>query len=340
MTTMNAGKMNAGKTNARETNLRVANLKATIEIEMTRTKTTTITKMVIRALVLMAAASCLWVVFPTSIASAQAQAPAQAPNQSAPDQTKQEQSKQDQTKEDQVAAAKSAAEQPVQPATQAAPAEHQPTSIGGELAKETRESEGEDEEHADLKHSTMVQKLARVTGLSVHGAHLLALILNFAIIAIVLIWAIRKTVPGVFRTRNQSIQKALEEARKASADAGQRLADIEARLRQMDVEIGRMQASAEKEAEGEDVRIKKAAEDELRKVIQAAEQEIAAAAKQVRRELSAHTADLALALARKQINVDSNTDQVLVRNFAAKLAEPGKSSPRNDGGRESGKDGR
>jgi F-type H+-transporting ATPase subunit b len=330
----------ARKTNPKDANLREANLRTTIEIEMTQAKTTPIKKMVIRAFVLVAVACCLWAVSPTLIASAQAQPPAPSPDQSSPDQSKQDQTKEDQTKEDQTGAQKSAAEQPAHPSGQAARAEHQPTSIGGELAKETRESEGEEEEHADLKHSTMVQKLAKLTGLSVHGAHLLALILNFAIIAIALIWAIRKNVPGVLRTRNQSIQKALEEARKASSEAGQRLADIEARLRQMDVEIGRMQASAEKEAEGEDARIKKAAEDELRKVIQAAEHEIAAAAKQVRRELSAHTADLALALARKQINVDSNTDQVLVRNFAAKLAEPGKPSPRNDAGRESGKDGR
>ena len=80
--------------------------------------------------------------------------------------------------------------------------------------------------------------------------------------------------------------------------------------------------SAEKEAAGEDARIKQATEEEIRKVVEAAELEIAAAAKQARRDLSTHTADLAIALARKQINVDSNTDQVLVRDFAAKLGKP------------------
>ena len=149
------------------------------------------------------------------------------------------------------------------------------------------------------------------------------------------IWFARKSVPGILRKRTESIQQALEEARAASQEAGQRLADIENRLRQMDVEIGRMQASAEKEAEGEEARIQKAAEEDLRKVVQAAEQEIAAAAKQVRRELSTHTADLALALARKQINVDSNTDQVLVRNFAAKLAsKPVAGEPKSGGGKD------
>jgi F-type H+-transporting ATPase subunit b len=210
-------------------------------------------------------------------------------------------------------------------ATQAA-SDHK--SFGRELAKEEREATGADEEeHADLKHSSMVQLLARKTGLSVHGAHLVALSLNFAIIVIVVSWAAFKFLPAMFRNRNASIQQALEEARAASNDANRRLADIENRLRQLDVEIGQMQTSAEKEAAAEEARIQQAAEEDIRKVVQAAEQEIAAAAKQARRELSNHTASLAIALARQQINVDSNTDQVLIRNFATNLA-------RNDGGKD------
>lgn len=204
--------------------------------------------------------------------------------------------------------------------------------VGGELAKEERIAEGdEQEEHSDLKHSAMVQKLAKLTGMSVHGAHLFALYLNFAIILVVFFWFGRKTLPAIFRARNESIRKALEEARKASEEANKRLADIENRLRQMGAEIGKMQASAETEAASEEARIKQAAEDEMRKLEEAAKQEIAAAAKEARRELSAHTADLAIALARKQINVDSNTDKVLVRDFATKLTNK---SSRGNGGKD------
>jgi len=289
-----------------------------------RTKNAT-SKKFVRAFLWFTLASSFWIISGGFAAPAQ-----QQPEPQKPSQTSSDQAAKDQAPKEKSAAEPSAAEQQRQPA-QAAPAEHQPTSIAGELAKETREAEGEneEEEHADLKHSTMVQKLAKITGMSVHGAHLFALILNFAVIAILLVWAIRKTVPGIMRARNESIQRALEEARKASQEAGQRLTDIENRLRQMDVEIGRMQASAEKEAEAEEARIKKAAEDDLRKVVQAAEQEIAAAAKQARRELANHTASLALALASKQIRVDSNTDQVLVRTFTAKLAANNK-----DGGKD------
>jgi F-type H+-transporting ATPase subunit b len=209
-------------------------------------------------------------------------------------------------------------------------------SIGGQLAEETREATGaEEEEHADLKHAAPIRWLARKTGLSVHGAHLLLVSLNFAIIVGIVFWAVRKFVPGVLRNRSASIQRALEEARAASQDASRRLADIENRLRQLDVEIGRMQAIAGKEGDAEEVRMQQAAEADIRKVVLAAEQEIATAAKQARRELTTHTADLALALARQQINVDSNTDQVLVRTFAAKLASP--ASRKDDDG---GKDGR
>jgi F-type H+-transporting ATPase subunit b len=222
-----------------------------------------------------------------------------------------------------------------EPAKQAEtqPDRHEPTSIGGKLAEETREATGADEEeHADLKHSSMVKVLAKATGLSVHQAHLVALGINFAIIAFVAIWAGRKYLPGMFRSRTASIQQALEEARAASQDANRRLADIENRLRQLDVEIGQMQATAEKEAQAEEGRIQNAAEEDVRKVVAAAEQEIATAAKQARRELSAHTASLAIALARQQINVDSNTDQVLVRTFASKLTSGNKSG--NDGGKD------
>ncbi|MGA9528297.1 MAG: ATP synthase F0 subunit B [Terriglobales bacterium] len=239
-----------------------------------------------------------------------------------------------QTAPEKSAADKSDNDKSNQSSGQSAQPEHH-TGIAGELAKETRESEGEgEEENVKLKHSSMVQKLARITGLSVHGAHLLALGLNFAIIVFLAFWLGRKSLPAILRNRSESIQKALDEARRASDEANKRLAGIESRLRQMDGEIATMQASAEKEALGEEARIQKAAEDEIRKVVQAAEQEIAAAAKQARRELSSHTADLAVALARKQINVDFNTDQVLVRDFAAKLAS---NAPSRDNG---GRDGR
>jgi len=207
-----------------------------------------------------------------------------------------------------------------QPPQQGQAAPERDKSIGAEVAKESREAAGEEEEHGELKHSRAVQWLARVTGMSVHQTHLVAIGLNFAMIAFLIYWFARKSVPQALKNRTDSIQKSLEEARAASHEANRRLAEIENRLRKLDVEIGQMQAAAEKEAETEEARIHKAAEEDIRKVVLSAEQEIAAAAKQARRELTAHTADLAVALARKQIHVDPATDQTLVRNFAGQLS--------------------
>jgi len=222
------------------------------------------------------------------------------------------------------------------PAYAQEPSAAQPSPQTSEPKQENREKQNQEdqEENASLKHAKPVQWLAQKIDWSVHGTHLLLSVLNFAIIVVVVFWAVRKFVPGMLRNRNASIQRALEEARAASQDANRRLTDIENRLRQLDVEIGQMQATAEKEADAEEVRIQKAAEEDIRKVVLAAEQEIVAAARQVRRELTTHTAGLAIALARQQINVDSNTDQVLVRTFASKLASQPSSHNDDDGGKD------
>jgi F-type H+-transporting ATPase subunit b len=201
-------------------------------------------------------------------------------------------------------------------------------SLPAQLAKESREAAGEDDTDA-FKHSASVQLVAKWTGLSLEHAYWLCIVLNFAVVAGLIGWLLQKNLPGVFRNRTAAIQQALEEARKAGADASRRLAEIEARLSRLDLEIGQMQAAAEKDAAAEELRIKAAAAEDARKVVEAAEFEIAAAAKAARRELTAFAADLAVSLAEKQIRVDTLTDQALVRDFAAQLST--ESSGRKDG---------
>jgi len=193
-------------------------------------------------------------------------------------------------------------------------------SPGGQLAHESKKAAGEEkDEMAEFKQSASVQVIKRVTGLSLQGSYWLAVVLNFVVIAAVIVWAGRKYLPGMFRDRSAAIQKAMQEAQMASEEARRRLADIESRLMKLDVEIGMMRDAAEREGAAEEVRIQAAAEEDKRKIISSAEQEIAAAAKAARRQLTAYAADLAVGLARKQIHVDAGTDQVLVRNFAKEL---------------------
>ena len=193
------------------------------------------------------------------------------------------------------------------------------SGTSAELAKASREAAGEDET-AEFKRSPSVKFLAKITGMSLEHAYWLGVLVNFAVVAGVIFWFAKKNLPAMFRSRTASIQNALEEARKTSQEAKSRLSNIEARLSKLDVEIGEMRWAAEQEAAAEEIRIKAAAEEDARKIVESAEQEIMAAAKLARRELKAFAADLAVTLAKKQIRVDSSTDQGLMRSFTEQLS--------------------
>jgi F-type H+-transporting ATPase subunit b len=195
-------------------------------------------------------------------------------------------------------------------------------SLSQQLVRESREAAGESDEK-QFKQSPSVRLVAKITGLDLQNAYWLSVVLNFAIVAIIIVWAMKKFLPTALRNRTAAIQQAMEEARQRSEAANRRLSEIETRLARLDGEISQMRAAAEQEAVAEEQKIKAAAEQDARKIVESAEQEIAAAAKSARRELTAFVADLAVALARKQIHVDAGTDQALVRSFAQQLSTNG-----------------
>jgi F-type H+-transporting ATPase subunit b len=196
---------------------------------------------------------------------------------------------------------------------------HEP-GFARQLTHETREAAGEEnDETAEFKQSPAVQFIARITGLSVAHAYMLSVFLNFGVVAVCIIWAAAKYLPRIFSARTAAIQKSMQEAQKAGEEARRKLTDIESRLQKLDMQIAMMRDTAEKEAADDEARIRTSAEEEKRKIVESAQHEIAAAAKSARRELTAFAADLAVALAKKQIRVDAATDQALVRNFAGDL---------------------
>jgi F-type H+-transporting ATPase subunit b len=191
---------------------------------------------------------------------------------------------------------------------------------GRQLVHESREAAGEEkDEMEEFKHSASLSWISHKLHISLGSAYWFSFVLNFVVIGAAIIWAGRKFLPGILRDRTAAIQKAMQEAQKASEEARRRLADIESRLQKLDVEIGMMRDAAEKEGEAEEARIKAAAEADAQKIVAMAEQEILAAVKAARRQLTTHAADLAVGLAQKQIHVDPATDQALVRNFAGQL---------------------
>jgi F-type H+-transporting ATPase subunit b len=181
----------------------------------------------------------------------------------------------------------------------------------------------EEEENAQFKYSAGVKFVASKTGLPKETVYWGFLLVNFAILFGVGVWIVRKALPGGFAPRNAEIQKGIEEARKASAEANARLSEIEGRLSRLDTEIAATRAAAEADFSIEEQRIKAAAEQDAKNVIAAAEQEINAATRVAQRELKAFVADLAVGLAEKKIKVDDATDQALVRAFASQVGKDG-----------------
>src|SRR5690348_7146892 len=109
-----------------------------------------------------------------------------------------------------------------------------------EGGKHPEESEAKDEEAA-FKYSAAVRGIARITGLSLTTVYWLCVVINFAIIALFVLFIMKSNVPAMLRNRTQEIQKGIEDARRASEDAGHRLREVEARLARLSSEIESMQ---------------------------------------------------------------------------------------------------
>ena len=191
-------------------------------------------------------------------------------------------------------------------------------ALESELKEESKEAAGE--EGAEFKQSAVVRKLAHIAGLSPIAAYWVFLSLNFVIMIGFFWWVAKKiNIGGSMRARTAMIQKGMEEARKASADANARLSSIEERLKRLDSEVATLRSSSDADFAAEEIRIKQAAEEDALRVIQSSQQEIASAAKTAQRDLKAFAAELAVDLASKKISVDSQTDQDLVRSFVEQL---------------------
>src|SRR5271165_2779568 len=162
------------------------------------------------------------------------------------------------------AVAQSSQPQPANSSASQVSAAPAPANVDQSKSGESKEAPAEDET-TPFKHSPSVKFLAKITGLSIDGAYWLAVILNFAIVAGVIVWFSKKNLGAMFRGRTATIQKSLEEARAASADANRRLAEIESRLKHLGEEISQMNATAETSATVEDARIKAAAEEDARR---------------------------------------------------------------------------
>lgn len=191
------------------------------------------------------------------------------------------------------------------------------SNVPDQPTKASREASGGD--NAQFRNSESIQWMARKLRVSSATAYGLSMALNFLTIVAVVVLFLRSRLPALFRNRTQTIRQSLDEARKASAEAQQRLSAIESRLAKLQFEIAAMQSVADQESKAEEERIRAAAGEEKRRIVEAAEQEIAAAVSLAKRDLKGYATELAVTLAANSIQVDASTDEGLLRFFVDQL---------------------
>ncbi len=188
-------------------------------------------------------------------------------------------------------------------------------------ANSSKANQGEKDENEVYLHSAVVQKMAKMLGMSTEAASTTFVVLNFGILAVAIGALLLKSLPKTFRDRSSAIQKELTDARSATEEATVRLNSVEARLAKLDEQIAGMKAQAEQDAAAEEKRFKAAAEEEKNKILASADQEIASATQTAQRQLQQYAATLAVEQAARRLVISAETDRLLVKSFAQRLGE-------------------
>ncbi len=183
--------------------------------------------------------------------------------------------------------------------------------------------ESEDPAAALKRPSSSVAKLGGMVGMSPETSVFVFNWLNFFLLAAAVLYMLARMLPKAFRTRSESIQKNIVEARVATEEARARLSAVEARLSRLDGEIAALRSEHEKAAADEEQRLRQQAEEEKARILQAADQEIASASAAAQRSLRAYAAEIAVQRAAAQLTITPDDDRVLIENFASKLHAEG-----------------
>ncbi len=146
--------------------------------------------------------------------------------------------------------------------------------------------------------------------------------INLLLVVFVLVWVARKPLAHFFTGRSQAIRDRLDEAQKARREAEARLAEIEARMRNLDDELKDIKAAAEREARDEFQRLVTAAERDAEKVVEYARREIEGMTRAAQVELRTHAAELSVRLAKEKIHSEI-TDDDRSRIFSRFVAKVG-----------------
>jgi F-type H+-transporting ATPase subunit b len=143
---------------------------------------------------------------------------------------------------------------------------------------------------------------------------------NFVILVAGLGYLLAKTLPPLFKSRTEEIQKGIAEARAIKQDADKRAAEVAARTATLGADIERFRVEAKVEMQQE-------AAAQIARLEHQAQQEIEMSGKIARRELTSYAAKLSLDLAEQRVRerLDAQAEQGLVDAFIQDLERESKS---------------
>jgi F-type H+-transporting ATPase subunit b len=145
--------------------------------------------------------------------------------------------------------------------------------------------------------------------------------INFAIVAIALVWIFGRLLPAKFRQNADSISSAIAKATVAKAEAERQMSDAEVRLLRLPQEVTQLRATAQDEAGAEAERLRGVTRTDLEKVALAAKAEIEAAERAARLQLKVIVANRAVDGAESLLAAEltPKTQESLVSSFVKNL---------------------
>lgn len=125
--------------------------------------------------------------------------------------------------------------------------------------------------------------------------------INLILFLAVLTYFLRRPLSDAFRGRRENIRRELARAQEERDAAVQKLAEVQAKLERLDVEVTAIRDRAAKEAVEERERVARATEADVKKLTEQAQREIESAGKAAKQELRRYAAEQTVSLAQEMI---------------------------------------
>ena len=150
---------------------------------------------------------------------------------------------------------------------------------------------------------------------------LLYKVINFVILVGGLGYVLRKPSAEFFSSRSASIQKGLEEGRKALEASQAQLKAVEQKLNGLEAEITAYKANAIREMEAERQRIEQSSAEEGARILESARAQMSVAVRAAKLELKRYAAQKSVSLAEDKIRsrLDDSRRKQWVRQFVATI---------------------